>query len=73
MKTIGRLLPEALYRPEDFMVHEARKAVDAGIGCGDLRQHEPTAHRVAKRLEVIDPRGLISYALATDVEYAHRE
>jgi hypothetical protein len=64
----GRLLPEAPYRIEDAQLHLIREAQDKGLNSGDARQHTPSASQLARRLEVIDPQGLVSHALAAEVE-----
>jgi hypothetical protein len=64
----GRLLPEALYEPRDAEIHRIRAARVNGPKDGDVEDHEGTWRRAPKRIAIIDPLGLRSHALATEVE-----
>ncbi|MBM3247062.1 hypothetical protein FJZ17_00795 [Candidatus Pacearchaeota archaeon] len=63
----GRLLPEALFRPEDFKIHLSRGQFGVHHQ-GDVSNYDSSTTAIVRRIHALDPLGLKSHALATEVE-----
>ena len=60
---MARLVPEALYRDEDFMTHYHRAVRRGDCPTGDAEIPKNAWERAAQRIREIDPHGRRSHAL----------